>query len=104
MSLGTKNSFSNAPSDFHISVLNFGSMFLVSNSFQNTLDGFASFHGKKDIHKKTCSGVHYLLRDFSFLASLGTQSSLENSEISSIIFFEFIQTLFSYLPFAQILT
>ena len=52
----------------------------------------------RKIFTKNCSGVHYLLRDFSFLASLGTQSSLENSETSKIIFFEFIQMLFHICP------
>ena len=58
-------------------------IFLVSNTFQNILDGFASciaFMVKKIFIK-------------SYLASLGTQSSLENSETSGIIFFEFLQML-----------
>ena len=70
-------------------------IFLVSNTFQNILDGFASciaFMVKK-IFTKNCSGVHYFLTNFSYLASLGTQSSLESSETSRIIFLEFIQRL-----------
>ena len=63
-------------------------IFLVSNTFQNILDGFAScitFMVKK-IFTKNCPGVHYFLTNFSYLASLGTQSSLENSKASRIIF------------------
>ena len=67
-------------------------IFLVSNTFQNILDGFASFHGQKDIHKGLLSCTLFF-DSFSHLASLGIQSSLENSEASRIIFLEFIQML-----------
>ena len=41
-------------------------IFLVSNTFQNILDGFASFHGQKDIHKKLlkCTLVFDILQLF----------------------------------------
>ena len=57
MSLGTKSSFFNAPWDFlHISKFQVNvsvTMFLVSNTFQNILDGFASFQSQRDIYKNT---------------------------------------------------
>ena len=96
MSLESKNSFSNCPMGFsrsskiQINVL--VTILLVLNTFQNILDGFASFHGQK-IFTNNCSGLHYFLTCFSYLASLGTQSSLENSETWRIIFLEFIQML-----------
>ena len=62
MPLGTKNSFSNTPWDFHMLVLNFRSMFLLSNTFQNILDGFASFHSQKDSNHLTDFGPVWELR------------------------------------------
>ena len=47
----------------------------------------------KRIFTKNCSSVHYFLTEFSYLVSLGSQTFLENSETSSIIFLEFIQML-----------
>ena len=67
-------------------------IFLVSNTFQNILNGFCLLSWSKDIHKKLLRCT-LSLTDFSFLASLETQSFLENSDTSRIIFLEFIQML-----------
>ena len=70
-------------------------IFLVSNTFQNILDGFASciaFMVKKIFTKKLLRCTLFLT-NFSYLASLDNQSCLENSETSRIIFLEFIQRL-----------
>ena len=40
-------------------------IFLVSSTFQDILNGCASFSGQKDTHKN-CSAVHYFVPEFSF--------------------------------------
>ena len=58
-------------------------LFLISNTFQNILDGFASFHGQKDIHKKLlrCTlffDILYLFGQFGNSEFLGKLRNLKD--------------------------